>query len=182
MKKLKFIVFINLIFVTIIFSQTTKEELFSDYRYISGVYQPYIYEESKQTIPPKDFKAFYISHYGRHGSRYLEPEERYTNPYKILKSAFSENKLTNLGKSLFERVKIIVLDAENRYGDLTNLGQEEHKEIAERMFKSFPEIFDPTKNKCEIYIYSRATVVPRCILSMAANNERLKKLNPKINY
>jgi len=47
------------------------------------------------------------------------------------------------------------------------------------MFRSFPEVFS-TINGRKCYIYSRSTVVPRVILSMAANNERLKELNPEI--
>ncbi len=57
-------------------------------------------------------------------------------------------------------------DAEGHYGDLSQLGVREHRGIAERMLRSFP--------------YSHSTVVPRCIISMAANNERLKELNPEI--
>jgi hypothetical protein len=47
------------------------------------------------------------------------------------------------------------------------------------MFRSFPEVFS-TKNGRKCIIRSRSTQVPRCILSMAANNERLKELNPDI--
>ena len=47
------------------------------------------------------------------------------------------------------------------------------------MFKSFPEVFS-TDNGRKCFIFSRSTQVPRCILSMANFNERLKELNPKI--
>ncbi len=165
--------------VAIIKAQTTKEEFYKDTRYASGIYSPYVYVESKSTDAPKGFKPFYISHYGRHGSRYLEPAERYTVPFNVLNEANKNNKLTQFGKSLLNRIEIIYKDAENRYGDVTPLGIEEHKQIAERMFNNYPEIFKSKGNK-NPYIYSRSTVVPRCILSMAANNERLKELNPKI--
>lgn len=180
MKKLNLLVYIYLFVCgSLIYSQTTKDEFLSDIRFASGVYQPYIFADNRLTPPPKGYQPFYISHYGRHGSRYLEPAESYTNPYNTLNEANVAGKLTTFGKSLFDRVKTIVIDAENRYGDVTSLGIKEHKEIAERMFNSYPEIFLP-KNGKKPFIYSRSTVVPRCILSMSANNERLKELNPEI--
>lgn len=165
-----------ILFTGTINSQTTKEEFLSDIRYASGVYQPYIYTKSNLTPPPTGYSPFYLSHYGRHGSRYLEPAESYTVVFNILDNANKENKLTDFGKSLYNRIRIFALDAEGRYGDVTSLGIKEHKEIATRMFNNFPEIFN--NKKC--FIYSRSTVVPRCILSMAANNETLKELNPNI--
>lgn len=179
--KSKFIyyVFCLVFSFTVIKAQTTKDEFFKDVRYSSGIYSPYIYIESKSSEVPKGFEPFYISHYARHGSRYLEPAERYTVPFNILNEADKNKKLTTFGKSLLKRVEIIYRDAEDRYGDLTPLGVEEHKQVAERMYKNYPEIFKSKGNK-NPYIYSRSTVVPRCILSMAANNEMLKELNPKI--
>ncbi|MFH0736072.1 MAG: histidine-type phosphatase [bacterium] len=181
MKKLYFYLSILLmLFSTFIQSQTTKEEFFSDIKHASGVYQPYIYVNTPVTQVPEGYKPFYISHYGRHGSRWLDSPESYTNPQNILIEAHKAGKLTAFGESLYERVNIIATDAEGRYGDVSHLGIIEHKGIAERMYGSFPEVFS-TKNGRKCYIYSRSTVVPRCILSMAANNERLKELNPEIN-
>ena len=48
------------------------------------------------------------------------------------------------------------------------------------MYCSFPEIFSTADGRlCRIR--ARSTLVPRCILSMAAFNERLKELNPAIS-
>ena len=55
----------------------------------------------------------------------------------------------------------------------------EHRGIAERMYKAYPEVFSTADGR-ECRIESRSTLVPRCILSMAAFNERLKELNPAI--
>ena len=43
----------------------------------------------KLTPAPKGYKPFYISHYGRHGSRYLCDQNDYDYPYNILKRADS---------------------------------------------------------------------------------------------
>jgi hypothetical protein len=160
-------------------AQTTEKELFSDLKYVSGLYCPYYYVPSTPTPAPAGYTPFYISHYGRHGSRWLLSTNCYTTPEKILGEALEAGKLTPLGKSLYERIKVAAADAVDRYGDLSSLGAKEHRGIAERMFKSFPEVFS-TKNGKKCLINSRATQVPRCILSMAAFDERLKELNPEL--
>ncbi|MGE5680804.1 MAG: histidine-type phosphatase [Bacillota bacterium] len=160
-------------------AQTTKEELLSNTNFAGGLYCPYIYTAPASTSTPEGYTPFYISHYGRHGSRWVLSSNCHDIPLKILGEAFTADKLTALGKSLFERIRTAAEDAAGRYGDLSPLGVKEQKEIAERMFKSFPEVFSTRDNR-KCFIYSRSTQVPRCILSMAANNERLKELNPEI--
>lgn len=180
MKRLKFLIPVFFLLLSaIVQAQTTKEEFLSDVKHAGGIYHSYDYVHTPATPAPKGYKPFYISHYGRHGSRWLTDSRNYTRPYHILSDAHKANKLTTFGESLYEQVKIVAKDAEDRYGDLSPLGVLEHRGIAERMFRSFPEVFS-TKNGRKCYIYSRSTVVPRCIISMAANNERLKELNPEI--
>ncbi|MEA5006425.1 MAG: histidine-type phosphatase [Rikenellaceae bacterium] len=170
-----------LISASSLLSQTTKEEFLKNRRHASGIYQPYYFEAVESTPAPKGYKPFYISHYGRHGSRWVQTAETYTYPQGILSKAHDEGKLTPLGESVYKRVDAAAKDAWNRYGDLSQLGANEHREIAERMFQSFPEVFSTKKGK-QCKVYSRSTVVPRCILSMAANNEKLKELNPRIKF
>lgn len=180
LKKFYFFIYIPFILLpTLVQAQTTKEEFLSDAKYASGIYQPYNYVSTPVAPAPAGYKPFYISHYGRHGSRWLISPDNYNFPKNIFSEAHKANKLTSFGESLYERVKMIATDAEGQYGDLSHLGSIEHRGIAERMFRSFPEVFS-TKNGRKCYIYSRSTTVPRCIISMAANNERLKELNPEI--
>ncbi len=167
------------LFSTIIQAQTTKEEFFSNQEFASGIYKTYSNENTGMTPIPKGYKPFYISHYGRHGSRWLTSARYYENPNNILQKAHNAGKLTAFGENVYSRVKLLGEDAEGRYGALSQLGALEHRGIAGRMFHSFPEVFSTKKGR-KCYIYSRSTDVPRCILSMAANNERLKELNPDI--
>ncbi|MBZ0199773.1 MAG: histidine phosphatase family protein, partial [Ignavibacteriaceae bacterium] len=172
-----YIPLIFILFNILLSAQTTKEELLSDLRFAGGLYSPYIFTNSVTTPAPEGYTPFYISHYGRHGSRWVISPDCHLIPIKILSNADSTGKLTELGKSLLQRMKIAAEDAADRYGDLSPLGAKEHKQIAERMFKSFPEIFN---GKDDVVVHSRSTQVPRCIISMASNNERLNELNPKI--
>lgn len=87
--------------------------------------------------------------------------------------------LTPKGRDLLAKVEVIAADARDRYGDLSPRGVAEHRGIAERMYKAYPEVFS-TGDGRECFVQSRSTLVPRCILSMAAFNERLKELNPEI--
>ena len=52
-------------------AQTSKEEMFSTIEKTGGVYWAYPLDFAPQTRAPKGYKPFYVSHYGRHGSRYL---------------------------------------------------------------------------------------------------------------
>jgi len=179
-KRLNLFIFSLLLLISALSqAQTTKEEVFKDITQAGGIYKSYSYTPTPGTPAPKGYQPFYISHYGRHGSRWLDPESYYTIPNTILKEAHQNKKLTEFGESLYTRIQVIAKDAEARYGALSPRGVREHKEIAERMFRSFPEVFS-TANGRKCFIYSRSTTVPRCIISMAANNERLKELNPEI--
>ena len=179
MNKLFSISFLLLLSV-LVRAQTSREEFFSDDRHAGGIYQQYIFVKTPVTPAPQGYKPFYISHYGRHGSRWLTSPDAYNDPCNILGQAHDAGKLTALGESLYERIKIVSANAYRRYGDLSELGVIEHRGIAERMFYSFPEVFSTSTGR-QCNIYSRSTTVPRCILSMAAGNERLKELNPEIN-
>lgn len=50
--------------------------------------------QKKLTPAPKGYSPFYISHYGRHGSRYLIGNEDYDVPVRVLARADSLGKLT----------------------------------------------------------------------------------------
>lgn len=160
-------------------AQTTREEFLEHPDYACGLYRPYVFEPRVTTPPPAGYIPFYISHYGRHGSRWLLSTNVYSIPDSVFREADRAGVLTPLGKSLYERLKIASADAADRYGDLSPLGAREQRGIAERMFRSFPAVFS-TKGGRACAVRSRSTQVPRCILSMAAHNERLKELNPAI--
>ena len=67
-------------------AQTSKEEMFATPEKTGGVYWAYPLDFAPQTKAPKGYKPFYISHYGRHGSRYLIGDR----DYKWLVDLFEE--------------------------------------------------------------------------------------------
>lgn len=178
MNKKTFIASLLLIFANGVLAQNEealKKEIMADVDKMSGIYYSYTPSSDAMTSAPKGYKPFYISTYQRHGIRWNSSSSDYNNPQKILEEAQKKDALTNLGIQLLEQVKIVNEDARDRYGDLMPMGEREHKGVAERMYKTYPEVF-----KKDAHIYSYSTAVPRCILSMAAFDERLKELNPDL--
>ena len=127
------------------------------------------------TPAPAGYKPFYISHYGRHGSRYLIGKYAYNRPYSVLLKADSLGKLTPKGQETLKKVAMLRQEAMGRDGELTLLGAQQHKEIARRMYQNFPEVFADSAN-----IDAKSTIVIRCILSMENALQELLTLNPKL--
>lgn len=128
------------------------------------------------TPAPKGKRPFYISHYGRHGSRYINKRSGYDIPYKMMSMANDVNELTPTGIRVYKEMNVILEDSEDRWGDLTALGKIQHMMIARRMFKRFPEVFADS-----VTVAARSTVVPRCIMSMEVAMLELAQHNPKLN-
>ena len=138
-------------------------------------YYAYPTPTAKYTKAPAGYKPFYLSHYGRHGSRFHQPADHYHALYNTLAKADSAGKLTDLGKSLLGRAKFLDEYASPRAGDLTQLGVAQHQGIAKRMVKNFPEVF-----KNDAYVEAYASTSVRCVVSMAAFLEELHALKPKV--
>lgn len=156
-------------------AQTTADEVFADLNKAGGVYYAYPVSESLNTAPPKGYKPFYISHYGRHGSRYLIGDNDYLKLLTLMRKADAEGALTDLGRSALERLEQVWIEAEGRGGDLSPLGARQHHDIATRMYKAFPEVFGPGAE-----LDAKSTTVLRCSLSMAAFCEGLKEQDPTL--
>lgn len=172
MKKILLIVaFIG--FACLCQAQTTREEMAADPNKTGGVYFAYPSTSADNTPAPKGYKPFHISHYGRHGSRYLIGDNDYRWIADLLHKANDNNALTPLGRDFMSRLDSLMMETSGRGGDLSPLGRRQHHDIARRMQANYPEVF--TDNS---YITARSTLVPRCILSMASFCESLKEKKP----
>ena len=127
------------------------------------------------TPAPEGKHPFYISHYGRHGSRYLSNRKGYDIPYNYLKSADSLGLLTPKGQEVYKEIRQIIDDSEGHWGDLSGLGKRQHRQIARRMAERFPEVFQG-----HAFVDARSTVVNRCVISMGAAIQQLVALNPDL--
>ena len=170
-----------LILSTILFAgfslsaQTTREDMAADLNKTGGVYYAYPTTVADNTPAPKGYKPFHVSHYGRHGSRYLISDNDYLRVSRLVNKADSMGALTALGKDLKNRVDSLLVEASGRGGDLSPLGRRQHRSIANHLITNYPEVFTAKSS-----ITARSTLVPRCILSMASFCESLKEVNPKL--
>lgn len=174
--RLKTLAVVLAIFCLGVKAQTTFEEISADLNKAGGVYLAYPTVETKQTPAPKGYKPFYVSHYGRHGSRYLLSDRDYQWIIQLMEKAETVNGLTPLGHDVLKRLNMVWEEAQGRAGDLTPLGVRQHQGIAERMSKNFPEVFRGKR-----HVSARSTVVYRCAMSMVAFGDRLKQLNPQLD-
>lgn len=153
----------------------TREQAADNIDLLAGSMKEYIAPAEKLTPAPKGYKPFYLSHYGRHGSRYLHESSYYTGPMETLEKAHKDGALTQLGEDVYSKVSIIYADAITRVGDLTPKGQAQHRGIAERMVKNYPEIFNS-----KAYIVARSTTSHRVMMSMMCAVTEFKELLPKM--
>ena len=171
-------------------AQTAREEIKAN-KYLAGSnYLDYdrLFTPKALTPAPKGYTPYYMSHYGRHGSRWLISEDSYTSVVAPLQKAKKAGKLTPKGEEVLQQLKVFIslpepnfpaLDgkysgAQLRLGDLSTVGERQHHGIGRRMAQNFPEIFK-AKN---VPIDARSTTVNRCILSMIAECEELNAANP----
>lgn len=140
-----------------------------------SIYYAYPTPTSVQTPAPEGFTPFYISHYGRHGSRWMTSDNRYSEVVQLFDSLHQCSELTPLGEDVRRRLQLVWDDARGRSGQLTPLGERQHRAIAERMYGHFPEVFQG-----EAMVDARSSTSLRCALSMSYFTERLKELNPSL--
>lgn len=161
-------------------TQSVAQSAFSlvehDPTFAAGNYGAYSDRHLPHLTPaPKGYQPFYISHYGRHGSRYMIDKKGYMEPYKTLLKADSLGKLTALGKMALREIRLNIDDADNRWGDLTELGKQQQQGIAHRMLQNFPEVFDDGA-----FVDIRSTLVTRSALAMGAIALQLVKERPQL--
>ena len=144
--------------------QTAREQIAMNPLKAGGVYYMYEFKEHVVTAPPKGYEPVYLSHYGRHGARYLMYDTNYLRSLDVLAAAHEKGALTPDGERLWQEASAYYeTECKYREGDLTTLGWEQHYKIAQEIFKDNRKFF-----KKHPSVTAGATQVPRCIVSMAA--------------
>ena len=137
---------------------------------------PYICYADEDTPAPEGYRPFYISHYGRHGSRTIHRDTPLTAAMSVLRQALEEDNLTPLGRQLYDTLLLVNNQTEGRIGHLTRLGALQHRGIATRMLARFPEVFNG-----EAFVSCQSTPLPRCLLSMSNFTLALKGMQPQLD-
>ena len=156
-------------------AQSFRKEIDAQPELSASNYLAYPAPSGRLTPPPAGYVPVYISHYGRHGSRYLIRKEQYIRPLRVLERADSAGVLTDAGRDAAAKIRRMLAESYNRWGELTSLGAEQHRRIARRMYERFPSVFSGP-----VWVDARSTVVIRCILSMENELQELLRCNPRL--
>lgn len=152
------------------------EQVRGDRERLSGCEGPYRFETQALTPAPKGYKPFYISHYGRHGSRYAWDIGTYNIIRETLKAASEAQALTPRGTKLYSDFLVFSEEPMRNCGDLVEQGAVQQREIARIMTKNFPEVFARGGE-----VLACASTIQRAIVSMSAFCISLQKHAPKVN-
>ena len=136
---------------------------------------PYEYIPVAETAVPKGYKPFYISHYGRHGSR-SDWDGGYAEVLALYTRAHEAGVLSEAGEKAYGMIAEIYGKHNGMNGRLTARGAREHRAIAHRMFEKYRKVFTKGSGK----VRAVSSMVPRCIISMSAFTGELLSLDPKL--
>lgn len=132
------------------------------------------------TVPAKEYSypdslvPVFINHVGRHGSRFPASSTHCKALCEALEAAKTQGTITARGKELLALVQSAVEAADGQWGALDNLGVEEQRGIAARMYSRYPALFKD-KRVDAISSYS-----PRCVMSMYSFTHQLTRMNNTI--
>lgn len=153
------------------------EQVKADWRKAAGMEGPHRFDAPLPTPSPKGYEPFYISHYGRHGSRYAWDSQTYTLIHKVLMAAHEADCLTPLGEQFYQDFEPFYPTPLINTGDLVPLGWEQHQKIAAWMFDTFPKVF-----KGRRHVDAIVSTSARSIVSMNSFCLSLKERNPKLDF
>lgn len=141
----------------------------------SGLDNIYDFDAQICTAAPKGYEAFYISHYGRHGSRYPYTASVATALLDLLHEAEGKENLSEYGSGLMARLELFMEKAGNHIGELTDLGRQQQYRLAGEMAERYPQAF-----RKGAVVTAQASSSPRSILSMASFCTALARKYPSI--
>ena len=142
-------------------AQTSRTELLAHLDLAAGNYCNYPKPTGHVTPAPEGYEPFYVSHYGRHGARYMTDDKAYKYTISKMDTAQTRGWLTDYGQEVLVRLKLAAADAHHRAGDLTQLGGRQHRAIAHRLVRNYPELLMQP-----VHVKANSSTVRRCMLSM----------------
>ncbi|MBR1539452.1 MAG: hypothetical protein IJ636_08110 [Bacteroidales bacterium] len=145
-----------------------------------GVHHSYEAPQASVDTPaPKGYEPFYVSHYGRHGSRYHVSMNTVTRVSHLFDGLDSLGILSSEGAALHQALKALEQSHEDQAGYLTLRGGREHQGIAHRLYQRVPAVFtQPRRDR----VVAESSYVQRCIQSLANFSLALKADAPQLRF
>ncbi len=163
-----------------VWGQDARTRLQDNPERYGGVHHSYeAPSELVDTPAPKGYEPFYVSHYGRHGSRYLTSMNSVTRVSHLFDGLDSLGVLSAEGVALHEALKALEQSHEDQAGYLTLRGGREHQAIAQRLYERVPAVFSqPDRDR----VIAESSYVQRCIQSLANFTMVLKADAPQLRF
>lgn len=124
---------------------------------------------------PDSLQPFFINHVGRHGSRYPAGSLHTKLMKMTLEDAAAKQTITDLGRDFLAEVDRVLTATGNRWGQLDTIGEQEHRGIARRMYKAYPDLF------AEGTVRAVSSYSPRSIMSMYSFTHELTQQSSAIS-
>ena len=157
-------------------SETAVQALKAENSRAGNNLNSYEFYPLRDTPAPKGYKPFYVSHYGRHGSRSNWGGKAYEDLIRTLEVGKGLGILTPGGDSLRLEARRVLEIYDGMDGRLSQRGVREHAALAERLYHRYPEVFEGEKN-----VRAYSSTVQRCIISMNSFTNSLIRQNTKLN-
>ena len=155
----------------------SRAEVMADVERAGGTYYLYPMGQPAPTPAPKGYRPFYVSHVGRHGSRFALGSKIYEELLEIWTGGHEQGWLTPQGEAVYEAFTALYPSIARREGNLTHKGQAQHRYIASQIFKNYPAVFKgPTRAEAV------STVSHRVIVSMFSFLRELDALDRDFSY
>jgi len=162
----------------VVFAQDARELIAQDPSRIGCQLHVYEVPQFVDTKAPKGYKPFYVSHFSRHGSRYMTSNGTYKRTLSSLRKLQEAGLLSSDGISLKADLEKLANLHKGMYGYLTQVGSMEHQGVAIRLFERCPEIFTNTDRREVLAVSSTVT---RCCQSMMNFGTALKGCAPSLD-
>ncbi|MGM9741532.1 MAG: hypothetical protein ACI3ZC_00540 [Candidatus Cryptobacteroides sp.] len=158
------------------YSQRTdvRLEVASDRNKCSGLDAVYDFNAVCPPVKVKGYEPFYISHYGRHGSRYSYTSDVYTWLLDMIEDGEKTGNVTDYGMALKARLADIYDKIQYRIGDLTDIGWDQQKRMADIMSEDYPKAFGKGSR-----VTACASGSVRSIMSMSSFCVELSRMAPE---
>lgn len=160
------------------YAQSARELIEQDVTRIGNQLHHYEVPEFVDTKAPCGYKAFYVSHFGRHGSRYHTSSSTFNSVIKSLDKMQEQGLLTLEGRQLRSSLDTLAQYHEGMGGILTQVGSLEHQGVATRLYERCPSVF---RDKHRRDVLAVSSTVVRCNQSMMNFCTALKGKAPALD-